>query len=141
MNRKTIQGLENYFGPIPTAFKIGSPYGADHHYIQPWWILYVSSYQRNNLLQLLNLILDNSGPFSSLNTGTWVYELSEMLAKPVLEGTRVVTKHTIDEDDVTNLSKFVINDKIVEWLAKKISKVDNVSMEEATRMAMEYFDA
>jgi hypothetical protein len=141
MHRKTVQGLENYFGPIPTAFDIDSPYGVKRYYIQPWWILYINQYQRNNLLQLLNLVLYNKGPFGLVSTGDWVYELSEMLAKPVLDGTRVVTTHRINEDDVTNMSNATIDEKLVLWLAEKISKADGWDMESAIEQARRYLNA
>jgi hypothetical protein len=141
MRRNTIQGLENYFGPIPTAFQINSPYGAGHHYIEPWWVLQINKYQRDNLLMLLRMVLDNDGPFGSMNTGDWVAEIAQMLAKPELSGTRVVPKYNLDEQDIANLGKSAIHDRILFWLADRIHKVDGVSIEIAMKAARSYLDA
>lgn len=141
MSRKTIQGLENYFGPIPTAFKINSPYGADNYHIQPWWSLILSKYQRDNLTQVLNTIQDSTSVFKVFNTGDWVSELLYMLSKPVLDGTRVIAKHKLDEEDMPNATREFINDSFIDYLATKIMHVDNISYEEALEKAQRYVHA
>lgn len=53
------------------------------------WVLVLDSYQRDNLLQLLNVIGFPSGdgiaPFNIMNSGDWLGEVALMLASPGTE--------------------------------------------------------
>lgn len=141
MNRKTIQGLENYFGPIPTAFKIQSNYGAEHYYIQPWWLLILSKYQRDNLAQLLNAANNLESVISIYNTGNWIAEILYMLSKPTLSGTKVIPTHKLDEEDIPNATGNYFDGKFINYLANKIMKADKISYEEALAIAERYINA
>jgi hypothetical protein len=64
------------------------------------WNLTLDKYQRDNLLWLITLARD--GHISGANTGDWVGEIANMLAKPNKPA-------ELDSDDKPNLS-------IAEWV-------------------------
>ena len=141
MKRVTIDGLENYFGPIPTAFKVDSPYATENFYIQPWWVLVFNRYQRDNLVQLLDIIITWDLLLGGFNSGDWISEILHMLAKPVLSGTNVVPKSHIDEEDHPNITYEESVERIVYQLAYKISKTDGITIDAAMVHARRYLDA
>ena len=142
MKRVTINGLENYFGPLPTAFKLEkSPYATENYYISPWWVLAFNKYHRDNLVQLLEMVFTHSLLLGGLNTGDWVSEILQMLSKPVLSGTNVVPKMYIDEDDSPNLTADSLREKIVMRLAEKIMAVDEIEFSAALEHARRYLNA
>ena len=141
MKRVTINGLENYFGPIPTAFKVDSPYATENFYIQPWWVLSLNRYQRDNLVQLLDIIITWDLLLGGFNSGDWISEILHMLAKPVLSGTNVVPKSHIDEEDHPNITYEEAVERITYQLAYKISKADDIDMDLAMEYARRYLDA
>lgn len=52
------------------------------------WVLVLDSEQRDNLLQLLNVVgfpTDGIAPFTIMNSGDWVGEIALMLASPGTE--------------------------------------------------------
>jgi hypothetical protein len=141
MGRVTIAGLDTYYGPIPTAFETHSKYTGNNYYIQPWWVINLNEYQRDNLILLISLILERGGLLNTLNTGDWIAEFLHMLAKPELDGTRVVPKYTLDEDDKPNISLKTAKEQLIGALAYKIKKVEDISLAEAMEKAEAYWYA
>jgi hypothetical protein len=139
-HRVTVQGLENYFGPIPTAFDVHSPYASDRYYIEPWWVITLNKYQRDNLMQLMYMINSGETFASVFNSGDWVAEFLLALSKPMLSGTRVLPTYKLDEEDHPNVSEEAINDRLVAWLALKIKEVDDIPIREAVSKARKYID-
>lgn len=139
-NRATISGLETYYGPIPTAFEVNSKYNKKF-YISPSWVVSFSNYHRDNLLQALSLIFEGYPVLNALNTGDWLWWIMSSLAKPKLEGTRVVSSFIIDEEDHPNVTKHGIVEEMVTSLAGRIMVVDGISLEEAKDKARRYLDA
>ena len=87
------------------------------------WLLILNRYQRDNLLQLLNLIGVNSLPFDAeqtttepfniMNNGDWPFEIGWMLAKDTPGYS--LGSATIDGDDHPNESLDTIREKVRQW--------------------------
>lgn len=83
------------------------------------WVIQLSKYHRDNLVWLFNAIGYPYGnavkPFDIANTGDWVGEISQMLAKP--NGSYV-----LDKDDKPNISIEDLKKNIDFWLKHKDDK-------------------
>jgi hypothetical protein len=96
------------------------------------WVLVLNRYQRDNLLQLFNVIGFNTlpfpqstnataiEPFNLLLNGDWAGEIPWMLAKQHPDHPALGSA-TIDEDDAPNDSLDTIRGKVEQWKQSLIS--------------------
>ena len=85
----SVQGIQDTIGNAVKegeSLKVGSVTYSRYYPASQSWVIELNSYHRNNLVWLLNAIGYPYGkaiePFNFANTGDWVGEIHNMLAKP-----------------------------------------------------------